>query len=71
MTQWIRRLLLGLPIAGALAFGATQATAAPRWPCDGPDLVYVGYCPFGEDCGQYCASGMGTCVGNGCCRCVI
>ena len=73
MQNWIRRLMLALPVAAALGFGATQVSAAPRSACDGPDQVYVGYCPSKTQCGQYCASGVGTCeaANPGCCRCLI
>jgi hypothetical protein len=68
MKNGLRRLLLGRPVAGALAFGATQAIAAPRMSC----VPVTGACPRDAPCGQYCSSGIGTChPSETCCMCVF
>jgi hypothetical protein len=71
----VRVVVFGAAVLGSLGFGASQAVASPgaRSACDGPDQVYVGYCPSKTQCGQYCASGIGTCesMNPGCCRCAI
>ncbi|MBW3571076.1 MAG: hypothetical protein KY467_08215 [Gemmatimonadetes bacterium] len=72
MKNALRRLLLALPVAAALAFGVTQAAAAPRSGCNGADQVKVSSCgAFGDDCGRYCPSGVGFCESSTCCRCQI
>jgi len=66
---WIRHLVFGSAVAGALGFGGAQALASQpaRNACDNPGEIYVGTCPSLQ-CGSLCASGFGVCKG-GCCSC--
>ena len=71
--SFLRRGLLGITVAGALGFGATQALASPQ--SRGPDGPH--YCPiddingpyYSEYCGQGCAEGIGYCSMEGRCVC--
>ena len=66
-----RHAVLGLTLAGALGFGATQALASPRVappqtcpvPADGSDTYWY-------QCGWNCYNGIGYCSGSqGICKC--
>lgn len=65
----LRNAVLGLALAGALGFGATQAVAAPgqaaalrSCPDKGYDYPYA-------SCGWGCPGGRGYCAAGGICRC--
>ena len=65
----LRNALLGLAVAGALGFGATQATAAPGQAdalrsCPSKPYDY----PYAS-CGIGCPGGQGYCAAGGICRC--
>lgn len=66
-----RHAVLGLAVAGALGFGATQVLASPRVaptqtcpvPADGSDTYWY-------QCGWNCYNGIGYCSGSqGICKC--
>lgn len=69
--SFLRRGLLGIAVAGAMGFGATQALASPQ---TGPGPGDP-YCPsddapyYSAYCARGCAEGVGYCAVNGRCVC--
>ncbi len=68
--SFVRRGLLGIAVAGTLAFGTTQALASPQagsappaCPIDPEGPYYSG------PCGQGCPDGIGYCTMKGYCEC--
>lgn len=76
--QWLWRGALGLSVAVALSFGATQAFAGGQPDCPPPSEGFIGTCPpFTEEmCNIKCEllfgeDSSGHCFGGECCICFI
>jgi hypothetical protein len=70
------KAMFGVAVAGALAFGATEARATARTTCTiNYEYGSIGSCSSETTCDQRCKSiygpeSGGACLG-GCCRCAI
>ena len=82
MSERIKKLpvwMVGLLVAGALAFGATRATATPAFLVCNPEIYNGGTCVDDDECAENCDAifGMGQWTfaqcheGIGCCRCIL
>jgi hypothetical protein len=72
LAKSIRLGLFGAAVATSLAFGASQAVAAPaRLTCTGEGQIWLGTCPS-SNCNSYCGAynNLGICR-NGCCTCAL
>jgi hypothetical protein len=82
MSERVKKLpvwMVGLLVAGALAFGATRAMATPAFLDCNPQMYNGGTCASQQECADNCHAIFG--VGGwtiaqchlplGCCRCIL